>query len=242
MPEQHVYVRDLRSIIRGTAASRRPPSPRYIVRILAMRASLFLSVVAALVLLLAAGPAHAAGGLVVTPSAGAKRTATPVRVVVRAPYATRDLRITLGSDCTVLIGARCVLASLFVHAAKRAHVTIGRHAGFTGRVRLMLHEAGRIEIGSDCLIAAETDVTVSDMHSIVDVASGKRVNPARDVVIGEHVWIGQRAMILKGSHIEAGSIVGAGSIVTGHVPPNSLAVGNPARVIRSGVTWNHKLL
>ena len=49
-------------------------------------------------------------------------------------------------------------------------------------------------------------------------------------------------MILKGSHIEAGSIVGAGSIVTGHVPPNSLAVGNPARVIRSGVTWNHKLL
>lgn len=154
----------------------------------------------------------------------------------------RDLRITLGSDCTVLIGARCVLASLFVHAATRAHVTIGRHAGFTGRVRLMLHEAGRIEIGPDCLIAAETDVTVSDMHSIVDVASGKRVNPARDVVIGEHVWIGQRAMILKGSHIEAGSIVGAGSIVTGHVPPNSLAVGNPARVIRSGVTWNHKLL
>ena len=80
------------------------------------------------------------------------------------------------------------------------------------------------------------------MHSIVDVASGARVNPPRDVIIGEHVWIGQRSMILKGSHIEAGSIVGAGSIVTGHVPPNSLAVGNPARVIRSGVTWNHKLL
>ena len=153
-----------------------------------------------------------------------------------------DLRITLGSDCTVLIGGRCILGSLFVHAARRAHVTIGHHSGFSGKVRLLLHEAARIEIGSDCLFAAETDINVSDMHSIVDVASGARVNPPRDVIIGEHVWIGQRSMILKGSHIEAGSIVGAGSIVTGHVPPNSLAVGNPARVIRSGVTWNHKLL
>ena len=153
-----------------------------------------------------------------------------------------DLGITLGSNCKVLIGAKCILGSLFIHAGKRAHVTIGRNSGFSGRVRLMLHEAARIEIGRDCLLASETDVTVSDMHSIVDVASGERVNPARDVIIGDHVWIGQRAMILKGSQIEAGSIVGAGSIVTGHVPPNSLAVGNPARVTRSGVTWNHKLL
>jgi acetyltransferase-like isoleucine patch superfamily enzyme len=80
------------------------------------------------------------------------------------------------------------------------------------------------------------------MHSIIDVASGERVNPARNVIIEERVWVAERAIILKGSHIEAGSIIGAGSVVSGHIPPNSLAVGIPAKVIRSGVTWNHKLL
>ena len=111
-----------------------------------------------------------------------------------------------------------------------------------GRVRLLLHEPGRIDIGADCLLASEVDVTVSDIHSIIDVASGKRVNPARDVMLEERVWVGQRAMILKGSHIEAGSIVGAGAVVAGRIPAYSLAVGIPAKVIRTGVTWNRKLL
>jgi acetyltransferase-like isoleucine patch superfamily enzyme len=153
-----------------------------------------------------------------------------------------NLQVTLGTNCRIVIGGKCRLGSLFIHAAQTAHVSIGRGCIFNGRVRLLLHEAARIEIGSDCLFASEIDITVSDMHSIVDVASGARVNPPRDVNIGERVWIGQRSMLLKGSHIEAGSIVGAGSIVTGHVPPNSLAAGNPARVTRSGVTWNHRLL
>ena len=91
-------------------------------------------------------------------------------------------------------------------------------------------------------MASEIDMTISDMHSIVDVVSGQRLNPARDIVLEERVWVGQRAMILKGSHIESGSIVGAGAIVTGRIPANSLAVGVPAKVIRSGVTWAHKLL
>jgi acetyltransferase-like isoleucine patch superfamily enzyme len=153
-----------------------------------------------------------------------------------------NLRITLGSRCKVFIGNTCNLGSLFIHAAKRAQITIGDRTGFTGQVRLLLHEARRIEIGAGCLFASGTDISVSDMHSIIDVASGERVNPARNVIIEERVWVAERAIILKGSHIEAGSIIGAGSVVSGHIPPNSLAVGIPAKVIRSGVTWNHKLL
>lgn len=153
-----------------------------------------------------------------------------------------NLRITLGSDCKVLIGSKCNLGSLFIHAAKNAHISIGDRSGFSGQVRLLLHEARRIEIGGGCLFASDTDISVSDMHSIIDIASGERVNPARNVIIEERVWVGKRVIILKGSHIEAGSIIGAGSIVSGRIAPNSLAVGIPAKVTRSGVTWKHKLL
>ena len=82
----------------------------------------------------------------------------------------------------------------------------------------------------------------SDNHSIIDVASGKRINPSRPITIGDHVWVGQEVTILKGTAIGSHSIVGAGSIVRGVVPPNTLVAGSPARVIRSGVTWDRRRL
>lgn len=131
---------------------------------------------------------------------------------------------------------------LAVFAGRKATLLIGRNTSINGYVRMLLHEQAQISVGEGCLLASHVDITVSDMHSIIDVASGKRVNPAEDVVLESRVWVGQRAMLLKGSHIGSGSIVGAAAVVTGVIPENSLAVGCPARVKRSGVTWDHKLL
>lgn len=86
------------------------------------------------------------------------------------------------------------------------------------------------------------DISVSDIHSIVDLATGARINPARDIQVGERVWVGQRVLILKGSQIGDGSIIGAGSVVTGTIPKNVIAAGAPARVIRQGVTWRGELI
>jgi acetyltransferase-like isoleucine patch superfamily enzyme len=152
------------------------------------------------------------------------------------------VKISLGNRCTVQIGENCNLGNLLIHAVRDAQISIGSNTIFNGFTRLLLHEKGRIDIGAGCLFASEIDVTVSDMHSIIDVQSRQRINPARDVTIEDRVWIGQRTMILKGSHIEAGSIIGAAALVTGHVAGDSLATGVPARVVRSGVTWEHKLL
>ena len=55
----------------------------------------------------------------------------------------------------------------------------------------------------------------------------------QDVTIESDVWIGSKAVILKGVTIGRGSVIGAGSVVTKSVPPYSIAVGNPAKVIRS---------
>lgn len=56
-----------------------------------------------------------------------------------------------------------------------------------------------------------------------------------DTYVGRHCFIGARSIILPGVRIGDESIVGAGSVVTKDVPPRSLAVGNPAAVIRSNI-------
>ena len=53
-----------------------------------------------------------------------------------------------------------------------------------------------------------------------------------DTVIGNDVWIGQNAVILPGVHIGDGAIIGANSVVGSDILPYTIAVGNPARVIR----------
>jgi acetyltransferase-like isoleucine patch superfamily enzyme len=54
----------------------------------------------------------------------------------------------------------------------------------------------------------------------------------KEVIIGDNVWIGGNATILPGTTIGDNCVIGAGSVVTKSIPHNSLAVGNPARVIR----------
>ena len=52
------------------------------------------------------------------------------------------------------------------------------------------------------------------------------------VLIGDDVWIGDRVIILSGVTIGEGSVIGAGAVVTKDIPPYSIAVGIPARVIK----------
>ncbi len=57
--------------------------------------------------------------------------------------------------------------------------------------------------------------------------------PSEPIVIGPDVWIGMRTLVLKGVSIGQGTVVGAGSVVTRSLPPNVLAAGVPAKVIRN---------
>lgn len=56
-----------------------------------------------------------------------------------------------------------------------------------------------------------------------------------DTYIHENTFIGANALIMPGLHIGPNSIVGAGAVVTKDVPPNSIVVGNPARMVRDGI-------
>lgn len=145
--------------------------------------------------------------------------------------------IHLGSNCRISI-ERSSLAAAEIHCIAGATITIGENCSFTWRTQILAHEKAEISVGSNCLFATETLVTLSDMHPIYDLHSGERLNDAKSISIGSHVWIGFRAMILKGAVVGEGSVIGAGAIVTGNVPRNCLAAGIPARVVRRDVVWN----
>jgi acetyltransferase-like isoleucine patch superfamily enzyme len=110
-----------------------------------------------------------------------------------------------------------------------------------GQVHLVVAEDhSSVRIGEECMFSAEIHLRCSDAHAIYEQESGKRTNFAPKIEVGDHVWVGLRAMILKGASIGSGSVIGASAVVTKAIPPNSVAVGNPARVVRSGVVWTRR--
>ncbi|WP_103174735.1 acyltransferase [Paracoccus sp. SY] len=149
--------------------------------------------------------------------------------------------LVIGHRNTIRVGARCRLNGQIVIKCDDGLIEIGDETSSMG-IRLHMHETSHIVIGRDCMFSGGISMDTSDNHSIIDVASGKRINPCKPIAIGDHVWVGQHSTILKGATIGSHSVIGAGSIVRGAIPDNSLAVGSPAKVIRSGVTWDRRRL
>lgn len=103
------------------------------------------------------------------------------------------------------------------------------------------HEPFEIRLGKDCLVSGQVSLSVSDMHTIFDLESRQRINFGRSIEVGDHVWIGAQAQIMKGAKIGSGSIIGSRALVTREIPPNCIAAGIPAKVIRRNVSWDREL-
>lgn len=91
-----------------------------------------------------------------------------------------------------------------------------------------------ISIGDHVSIAYGVRIQDSDYHTMYR-EDGTAKLQTLPVVIEDNVWIGADATILKGVTIGEGSVVAARSVVTSSIPPCSLVVGNPARVIKQNI-------
>lgn len=89
-----------------------------------------------------------------------------------------------------------------------------------------------VTIGADCDLGPYVNIVDSHFHRIEPERRGERPEP-RPVVIGDNVWLGARVIVLPGVTIGEGAVVGAGSVVTADIPPRAVAVGSPARVVRT---------
>jgi maltose O-acetyltransferase len=90
----------------------------------------------------------------------------------------------------------------------------------------------RVTIGERCLIGTHCMIIDSAFH---DVDPQRRLDPpvAEPITIGDNVWLGARVIVLPGVTIGENSVIGVGSVVTRDIPPNCLAFGVPAKVIRT---------
>lgn len=97
---------------------------------------------------------------------------------------------------------------------------------------LICLDVGRITIGDDVQIGPNVQLLTAT-HPIEPGPRRAKWESSQPITIGDNVWLGGGVIVCPGVTIGENTVVGAGAVVTRDLPPNSVAVGNPARVIRT---------
>lgn len=159
-------------------------------------------------------------------------------VILGASHVRESGIALLGSDNRVRIGAGGSYQSMSILCEDSGNdVRIGDGTEVAGATELITMERTRIVIGDRCLFSGRIHLRTGDSHSVVDL-EGRRVNPSRDIVIGNHVWLGLDVTVLKGVSVGDSCVLGASAVVTKRFDrSNCVIAGNPARVVREGIDW-----
>lgn len=95
----------------------------------------------------------------------------------------------------------------------------------------VLLDVAPITIGADVQIATNVQL-LTPTHPLDAAQRRAKWEAAKPITLGDNVWLGGGVIVLPGVTIGENTVVGAGAVVTKDLPPNVLAVGNPARIIR----------
>jgi maltose O-acetyltransferase len=117
---------------------------------------------------------------------------------------------------------------LYVDYGSRLRVGARSFANY-GLVAL---DVAAITIGDDVQIGPNVQL-LTPTHPVEPGPRRDKWEAARPITIGDNVWLGGGVIVLPGVTIGANTVVGAGSVVTKDLPENVVAVGNPARVVRT---------
>jgi acetyltransferase-like isoleucine patch superfamily enzyme len=130
------------------------------------------------------------------------------------------------------IGRGSIISSFTKVKSADGPLRIGRNVEISNGCVISSFTAGTY-IGDDCLIGPNCSIIGNNYHyDRLDVPirlQGKF--STKGIRIGENVWLGSGCVVLDGADIGAGTIVTPNSVISGRIPENSVAQGNPAKVI-----------
>lgn len=157
--------------------------------------------------------------------------------IIRRPYYIRGKKlIKFGMGFTTGVGMRL---DAFADNTDKYLIEFGNNVQVNDYVHIAA--VASVKIGNNVLIASKVFITDHN-HGNYGIDEGPHSNPfippdkrpltKHEVVIEDNVWIGEFVSVLPGVTIGEGSIIGSMSVVTKTIPPYSIAVGIPAKVIK----------
>lgn len=116
----------------------------------------------------------------------------------------------------------CVDYGINIHVGQRVFINFN----------LTALDVARIEIGDDCQIGPNVQL-LTPTHPLDPQLRLQKLEAGEPIVLENNVWLGGGVIVCPGVRIGENSVIGAGAVVTRDIPANSVAVGNPARVVKS---------
>lgn len=129
---------------------------------------------------------------------------------------------TIGAKEMVYIGDHFIIGDSAAIAAGDSHpIWIGNHVAIARHswIRTANHKFD--------------DLNHPIMHQGHNFKTINYNGKSYSIVIEDDVWIGANAVLVSGAHVGRGSVIGAGALISGFIPPYSVVIGNPGRVVKS---------
>lgn len=153
------------------------------------------------------------------------------------PVIVNKGRICIESGTTIKSSFLSNLVGLYqrtviVARTPEAKIEIGNNVGMSG---VTIYARESIRIGDNTKIGGNTKIMDNDFHPVdpsLRLECSNRSMGVRPIEIGKNVFIGCNCLILKGTKIGDNTTIGAGSVVSGIIPANCVAAGNPAKLIK----------
>lgn len=141
----------------------------------------------------------------------------------KSGYSSYGTNIDIGDKTKIFPYAKIIPQNGYIKVGKNCTIQYG----------CLLYGAGGLAIGDDVRIAAETIIApMNHVYENTEVPIWWQGETAKGINIGNDVWLGSNVKVLDGVSIGHGAVVGAGSVVNVSIPPMSVAVGVPAKVIK----------
>jgi maltose O-acetyltransferase len=147
----------------------------------------------------------------------------------RTPMADRAARRALLAELLGAVGEDVEIRPPF-YVDYGVHITVG--AGTFANYGLTALDVATITIGADVQIGPNVQL-LTPTHPLEPAPRRAKWEGGSPIVIGDNVWLGGGVVVLPGVTIGENTVVGAGAVVTKDLPAGVIAVGNPARVIRT---------